>query len=99
MKYAFEMGLKIPDNFRIVGFDDEPFGAYLPVPLTTMRQPAIALGAEAMRVLISRSQEMDMPAREVMLKADLVVRQSCGAELADSKVSIQGLNGQEKKSE
>ena len=88
MKYAFEMGLKIPDNFRVVGFDDEPFGAYLPVPLTTMRQPAIALGAEAMRVLVSRRQEMDMPAREVMLKADLVVRRSCGAELADSKVSI-----------
>ena len=88
IKYANEIGLKIPDDIRIVGFDDEPFGIYLSVPLTTIQQPATALGVEAMRVLSSRIQDMNMPAREVMLKTSLVVRQSCGARIDDSKVSI-----------
>ena len=92
MKHALARGLDIPGQLRIVGFDDEPFGAYLPIPLTTMRQPAKALGAEAMRVLISRSQEMDMPPREIMLKAELVVRQSCGTKIDTSTLSVQGMN-------
>ncbi len=97
MKYALEMGLSIPEDLRIVGFDDEPFGAYLPVPLTTMRQPATALGAEAMRVLLSRTQEPDMPPREIMLKAELVIRKSCGANQESTHNEIQGLNGNEVK--
>lgn len=92
MKHALARGLDIPGQLRIVGFDDEPFGAYLPIPLTTMQQPAKALGAEAMRVLISRSQEMDMPPREIMLKAELVVRQSCGTKIDTSTLSVQGMN-------
>ena len=90
-------GLKIPQDLRIAGFDDEPFGAYLPIPLTTMRQPATALGAESMRVLISRSQEPDMPPRQVMLNAELVVRQSCGSNCRTSEMDIQGINGNEMK--
>jgi LacI family transcriptional regulator len=95
MGHAAKAGKNIPEDLRIVSFDDEPFGAYLPVPLTTMRQPATALGAEAMRMLISRSQELDMPPREVMIKAELVIRQSCGSVQKSAETIIQGVNGQE----
>ncbi len=97
MDHAIKAGMTIPDDLRIVGFDDEPFGAYLPVPLTTMRQPATALGAEAMRMLISRNLEPNMPPREVMLKAELVVRQSCGSNQKNAEPLIQGVNGHEEK--
>ncbi len=96
MKYALEMGLRIPEDLRVVGFDDEPFGAYLPVPLTTMRQPATALGAEAIRTLLSRAKRPDMPPREVMLTAELVVRKSCGS-TKGTRNETQGLNGNERK--
>ncbi len=94
MKYALDMGLRIPDDLRIVGFDDEPFGAYLPVPLTTMRQPATTIGSEAMRTLLSRSEKSEMPPREIMLRADLVIRKSCGS-TEGTHNETQGLNGNE----
>jgi len=78
MRYMDEMGLKVPADLRVVGFDDEPFCQYLPVPLTTMRQPPEALGTEAVRTLISRAENPDMPARDILFQAKLVVRQSCG---------------------
>lgn len=65
------------DN-RQAGFDNEPFGPYLPVPLTTMRQPAEAIGSEAVRMMISRIEYPQMPPRRLELSASLVVRASCG---------------------
>ncbi len=93
--YALKAGIKVPEDLKVVGFDDEPFGAYLPVPLTTMRQPAAALGAEAIRLLISRSEEPDIVPREVMLKAELVIRSSCGFDSEKNVNFVQGLNGRE----
>lgn len=95
INYATQMGIRVPEDVKVIGFDDEPFGAYLPVPLTTMRQPALGLGAEAMRMLISRCREPDIPPRELKLKAQLVVRQSCGFGREKHKAHVQGLNGQE----
>ncbi len=79
MRQVLDMGLKIPENIRIVGFDDEPLCSYLPVSLTTMRQPAQAIGAEAVRTMVSRIKEPDMPPRDIMLGTELVIRNSCGS--------------------
>ncbi len=46
-KAAWELGVKIPDQVSVVGFDDLRFAAYLTPPLTTMRQPAEVLGRRA----------------------------------------------------
>jgi len=78
LRRALAQGLRVPDDLRIVGFDDEPFAAHLEVPLTTMRQPAAALGAEAIRTMLHRLEVPDMPARDIRLASKLVVRQSCG---------------------
>lgn len=79
MKYATENGVRIPDDLGIVGFDDEAFCAYLPISLTTMRHPARAVGGEAVRAMLSRMETPDMPARTILLSAELVVRESCGS--------------------
>jgi len=78
IKYAPEFGIRIPDDVKVAGFDDEAFCAYLPTPLTTMRQPSRIIGAEAVRTMLSRIQAPGMPARNVLVMPELVVRQSCG---------------------
>lgn len=78
MKYAPQLGIRIPDDLGIAGFDDEAFCSYLPIPLTTMRQPARAIGAEAVRVMLSRIASPQMPGRDVLISPELVVRSSCG---------------------
>ena len=71
---------RIPQDVRMVGINDVKYASFLPVPLTTLRQPCPQIGAAAMRVMLERLQAPDTPVREVLLNCELVVRQSCGTE-------------------
>lgn len=73
------LGVRVPDDVRVVGFDDNERSARLPVPLTTVRQPAAFLGIMAAKMLLERVENPDLPPREMMLSCELVVRASCGA--------------------
>jgi LacI family transcriptional regulator len=42
-------GVRIPEDLSVIGFDDEPWTAYLEPPLTTLRQPAREVGQLAAR--------------------------------------------------
>ena len=79
MLYLMTNGVKIPKEVKIVGFDDLPISQSLPVPLTTMRQPVEALAYEAVRTMLNRLDKPELPARDIFLKTDLVVRKSCGS--------------------
>jgi len=81
MNFFFANGLRVPEDVRIVGFDDLPIDESLPVPLTTIRQNPSALAYEAIRTMIDRIQHPDAPARNIMVKTELVVRKSCGKDL------------------
>ncbi len=82
MHHILDMGMRIPQDIKIVGFDDLPFISYLPVPLTTVRQPINALAAEAVRTLLDRIANPDKPARRITVAAELIVRKSCEIEIS-----------------
>jgi DNA-binding LacI/PurR family transcriptional regulator len=84
------LGVRIPDDVRMVGFDDIETAARLPVPLTTMRQPAAHLGTVAAKMLLERLECPSLPARETMLSCELVVRESCGAPSALASTAVAG---------
>ena len=72
-----ELGLRIPDDVSVIGFDDIPLLEYLPVPLTTVRMPKAEMGAVAARMLIRHIESKTViPPQKVVLDAELVVRQS-----------------------
>ncbi len=48
---AIERGIAIPQDFSVTGFDNLPFSSHLPVPLTTVSQPAYEIGKEAAKAL------------------------------------------------
>jgi DNA-binding LacI/PurR family transcriptional regulator len=75
------LGVSVPRDLRIVGFDDVKYSHLLSVPLTTLRQPCHAMGAAAITAMLDRIAHPTMPAREILLDCELVVRQSCGAAL------------------
>lgn len=79
MQYLLKAGISIPDDVRIVGFDDSPIDEFLPVPLTTIRQNVHALACEAVRTLKDRMEKPDSPARDVMVTTELIIRKSCGS--------------------
>lgn len=70
------LGIKIPDDVRIAGFDDVKYARLARVPLTTMRQPCQALGDLAVRTMIDRVAHPWLPARTVTTNATLCPRVS-----------------------
>ncbi len=85
MRGLLAKGVKIPEETKIVGFDDLPISSYLPIPLTTVRQPVKDIAHEAFRTMITRREDPNMPAKDVLLTAQLIVRESCGASFKESR--------------
>ena len=71
-----EVGLRVPDDIAIMGFDDIPMAAQFNPPLTTMAQPMDELGAEATRLLLQRLSAPDTPPTGCLLPHRLVIRGS-----------------------
>jgi DNA-binding LacI/PurR family transcriptional regulator len=76
MRALEELSLSVPDDVRVAGFDDVKYASLLPVPLTTIHQPCAQLGASAVRLMVERLKNPDMPARDVVLNFTLIVRAS-----------------------
>jgi DNA-binding LacI/PurR family transcriptional regulator len=80
---ARELGLDVPRDLSVVGFDDSPAASLSAPPLTTVRQDMAAKGREAAKALTaaiarSRSPVKAPRPRRVVLPTELVVRQSTG---------------------
>lgn len=76
-----EQGARIPQDFRIVGFDDVKYAKLLRVPLTTIHQPCRRLGEVAVKTMLDRIENPRLPTRDILLDFHLVVRESCGVNL------------------
>ena len=75
---ARALGLAVPDDLSIVGFDDIPEAALAQPPLTTVRQDHHEKGLSAGRLLIAQLRGEDAPAL-TLLPTAFVVRESTGA--------------------
>ena len=83
MQTLMSMGKRIPEDIRIIGIDDVKYAGLFPVPLTTQRQPCRDIGRIALAVMLDRIANPDLPARDVLLGCQLIVRQSCGTRSRD----------------
>lgn len=80
MQSLLHLGIKVPEEVRIVGFDDINYASLLPIPLTTQHQPCLDIGIIAMNTMLDRLQSPGLPMREITLSCELVIRKSCGKE-------------------
>ena len=76
MKAAQELGYEIPERMAVVGFDDDPWTAFLPVPLTTLRHPIDQLRRHTEELLRARLGGDDGAFARIDLPPELVVRES-----------------------
>lgn len=75
--HAFtEAEYSIPQDLSLVGFDDIYLSTYVNPPLTTIRQPRIEMGREAVNSLIKRMKNNVHFSRSILLSAELIVRSS-----------------------
>ena len=72
-----ELGLRVPEDVSVVGFDDIPLAEYLPVPLTTIRVPKYRMGQIASEMLVRHIESPEVvPPQKFYVEAELVVRAS-----------------------
>ncbi|GGE03933.1 LacI family transcriptional regulator [Marinithermofilum abyssi] len=78
MEALAELGVKVPEEVAVVGFDDIQLARYVRPGLTTVHQPMYDMGTIAANLLFRRLQGDDS-VRSVVMETKLVVRESCGA--------------------
>lgn len=71
-----QMGLRVPDDVSLIGFDDPPSAALATPPLTTFRQPLEQLGACAVQRLLELARGQRPEPLHEFLPIELVVRAS-----------------------
>ncbi len=72
---AYTLGLTIPDDLSITGFDNYMDGGYTIPPLTTLDYPADKMGVSAATLILERLQGRK-EAKHIILKLDLMPRSS-----------------------
>lgn len=70
------LGLRIPDQVALVGFDETTWATLVQPPITLIAQPTSEIGKTATELLIQRIAEPERPARTVILRGQLLIRGS-----------------------
>ncbi len=74
----FSMGVKIPRDMSVIGYDNIPLSGTIRVPLTTINQLKYRLGKIAMKSLLKLiDKENKDKVKRIVMKPELVIRQSC----------------------
>lgn len=76
LQQCVSLGLRVPEDLAIVGYDDIEFAAAAAVPLTSVRQPRQLLGRTAAELLLDESSSPDHEHQSVTFTPELVVRTS-----------------------
>lgn len=71
---AHELGLRVPDDLSVIGFDDVPEATRRALPLTTIQQPMRRLGAVAADMVFTQLSGQEIDEMHVILPTRLVVR-------------------------
>ena len=77
VRVAEALGLSVPDDLSVVGFDNIPESALNSPPLTTVDQSIQRMGFEAVRLLVGLIKGGSPEPQHITLPTELVVRQSC----------------------
>jgi LacI family transcriptional regulator len=77
---AAELGLTIPTDVAITGWDDIPVARLLAPRLTTVRQPMAEIGERATRLLLERIGAKRQRPLSIVLPTEIIIRSSCGCQ-------------------
>jgi LacI family transcriptional regulator len=79
MQAAAELGLRVPDDLSVVGFDNIPESALATPSLTTINQPIRQMGEHSIHLLLQLIRGETPEVTHITLATDLVIRQTTSA--------------------
>lgn len=78
LRAARELGLRVPEDLSVVGFDDIDLSQHTNPPLTTVHQPIRQKGESAVRLLLAVVERRDPRPEQLRLETRLIIRGSTG---------------------
>ncbi|MEU4623494.1 LacI family DNA-binding transcriptional regulator [Actinoplanes sp. NPDC023801] len=76
IRAARQLGLQVPSDVSIVGYDNVPMSAWAATPLTTVDQNLPDMGGTAARMLLDLARGVDVPMTRIDLVTELVIRET-----------------------
>jgi len=76
IRAATELGIDVPTQLSVVGFDDIPLAKFSSPTLTTVSQPTEEIGMMTAKRLLERMQNQELPPEQQILKTQLLIRQT-----------------------
>jgi LacI family transcriptional regulator, repressor for deo operon, udp, cdd, tsx, nupC, and nupG len=70
------MGIKVPEDISVVGFDNVTFSEIYDPGITTVSQPTYNMGAKAMDILINELKGESKIPQQIIMKHELIIRES-----------------------
>ena len=76
MRAIEELGLKIPNDIQLIGFDNINISSFLPTSLSTIDTNASKVGQMAAQLLIEKIKDPEAPVQQIIIEPKLVKRNS-----------------------
>ncbi|WP_127957177.1 DNA-binding transcriptional regulator CytR [Serratia microhaemolytica] len=76
LSQAKKLGLRIPQDLSIVGFDDIEQARHCDPPLTTVAQPRFQIGQQAVKLLLEQLNGLPVYSGSRLLESELIIRGS-----------------------
>ena len=86
-----EEGVAIPEEMALIGFNDIEFASMKRIELTTIGQKKFEMGALAVKTLVEKIERgaAESAAKEIFLKPELIIRNTCGFHLKGYRAEFQ----------
>jgi LacI family transcriptional regulator len=81
MKALGQLGLRVPEDISVAGFDDAEISSHPLIKLTTVSQNLKKMGKLAARTLVDRIEDRQKAPQRILLEPHLIIRRSCGYKL------------------
>jgi len=73
---AHSLGLRVPEDISVIGFDNVETSRMTLPAITTIAQPTHQMGQQACSILLDRIQNPELPHRQILLSTEMVIRGS-----------------------
>lgn len=93
-----DLGLRVPDDISVIGFDDIKAAAYISPNLTTIRQPLSEMGRFAAQCIVNRLNHTEDFREQVAFEPELVIRESTRSIKPQMRLSDEGATRLSRKS-
>lgn len=89
MRFLPSMGIKVPDDIALVGYDGLNICKLSSPSLTTVRQPMETLAEKTVEILLNKIEKKIEPEKSTLIEPKLIPRESCGCKNTDEDIFFQ----------